>query len=448
MGNKKLNVRESALEILEAVEKNQAYSNLLLNHVIERNHIKGPDIGLLTEITYGTLQRKFTLDYYLKPFINKKIEKWVQILLRLSLYQMVYLDKIPDRAIIFEAVEIAKKRGHRGIAGMVNGVLRAIQRNGVPSLDEINDPIERIAIETSHPEWMVRRWSEQFGIKKTKEMCEANLNAPTQTARVNTMVTTREMVIDMLENEGYEVTPSPIIHEGIRSLKGNLAHSKAFAEGLITVQDESSMLVANAMNIKNDQFILDCCAAPGGKTTHIAEKLNGTGKVVALDLHQHKIKLIDENAKRLGLNNIETKVLDSRKVTEHFPKNSFDRVLVDAPCSGLGVLRKKPDIKYSKSLEDITSLQSIQQAILQQAAQLVKPGGLLIYSTCTVDKIENEGTVNQFLLTSPEFETSPLQLTETINPFVEENKVQIFPQDFGGDGFFIACFKKRDTDKN
>lgn len=158
MANKKKNVRESALEILEAIEKNQAYSNLLLNHVIQRNSISGPDIGLLTEITYGTIQRKFTLDYFLKPFINKKIETWVQILLRLSLYQMVYLDKIPDRAVIYEAVEIAKKRGHRGISGMVNGILRAVQRKGLPSLEEIHNPIEKISIETSHPKWMVKRY--------------------------------------------------------------------------------------------------------------------------------------------------------------------------------------------------------------------------------------------------------------------------------------------------
>ncbi|GIN83751.1 ribosomal RNA small subunit methyltransferase B [Heyndrickxia sporothermodurans] len=443
MGNRKKNVRESALEILEAVEKNQAYSNLLLNHVIKRNHISGHDIGLLTEITYGTLQRKYTLDFYLKPFIKKKLEKWVQILLRLSLYQMIYLDKIPDRAVIYEAVEIAKNRGHRGISSLVNGVLRAIQREGVPSLDLIKDPIERIATETSHPKWMVSRWVSQFGIEKTKAMCQTNLLAPTQTARVNTTKATRNLVVEMLEGEGFEIQESPIVDEAIRCLKGNLAHSKAFADGFITIQDESSMLVAYALKVESNQFILDCCAAPGGKTTHIAEKLNQTGKVIALDLHEHKIKLIQENADRLGLTNIETKALDSRKVTEYFKKESFDRVLVDAPCSGLGVLRKKPDIKYSKSEEDLAALQSIQLSILEQAAQLLKPGGVLVYSTCTVDNEENENTVEQFLHRFSEFEPNPLRLTEAINTFIEEYKVQIFPQDFGGDGFFIASFRKK-----
>jgi len=165
----KKNVREAALDILEAIEKHQSYSNLLLNKVIEKNHITGPDVGLLTELTYGTLQRKLTLDYYLKPFLQKKVEPWVLNLLRLSLYQMLYLDKIPDRAILFESVEIAKRRSHRGVSGMVNGVLRAIQRKGVPSLDKIKDAVEKLSIETSHPQWLVQRWTDQFGFEKTKK---------------------------------------------------------------------------------------------------------------------------------------------------------------------------------------------------------------------------------------------------------------------------------------
>ncbi|KQL54680.1 16S rRNA methyltransferase [Heyndrickxia shackletonii] len=439
----KKNVREAALDILEAIEKHQSYSNLLLNQVIEKNHITGPDVRLLTELTYGTLQRKLTLDYYLKPFLQKKVENWVLNLLRLSLYQMLYLDKIPDRAILFEAVEIAKRRSHRGISGMVNGVLRAIQRKGVPSLDNIKDPVERLSIETSHPKWLVQRWTEQFGFDKTKKMCETNLIAPLQTARVNLTRSSREEVITLLENEGFIVQESPILSEAIQSLKGNLVHSDCYKKGLITIQDESSMIVANVMEIEPNQLILDCCAAPGGKTTHIAEKLNGTGKVIAHDLHEHKVKLIKENAERLGLHNIETIAMDSRKIGEHYPKNSFDRVLVDAPCSGLGVLRRKPDIKYVKSLQDIEALQTIQHSILAEAAEMVKSGGILTYSTCTVDKEENEGTVQYFLDRFPDFEAYSIKVPSTIEPFVQHYRLQIFPQDFGSDGFFIACFKKK-----
>lgn len=440
---KKKNVREAALEVLETIDKQQSYSNLLLNQVIKKYEITGPDKGLLTELVYGTIQRKLTLDYYLQPFLKKQPDHWVLLLLRLSLYQIVYLDKIPERAAIYEAVEITKKRGHRGITSMVNGVLRSIQRKGLPSLEAIEDPLQRLSIETSHPYWLVKRWSEQFGYEKTREICEINLLAPLQTGRVNTMAATREQVLEELEKEGFIVQPSPIIPSAIRSMKGNLAQSTAYRNGHLTVQDESSMAVGYALNIEPGQHVLDACAAPGGKTTHIAELLKNTGYVTALDLHPHKIKLITENASRLGLTNIEAKVMDSREAGEILTNESFDRVLVDAPCSGLGVLRRKPDIKYSKSEADIESLAAIQRTILNEAARLVKIGGLLVYSTCTIDKEENNGTINEFIAAHPEFEPHPLQLPSALLPLAHEHTLQIFPQDFGGDGFFIACFKKR-----
>ena len=196
--------REAALHILEQIDKNQSYSNLLLNHAVKKFTIKGPDVGLLTELTYGTIQRKLTLDFYLQPFIKKKIENWVRNLLRMSLYQMLYLDRVPERAAIHEAVEIAKKKGHKGIAGLVNGILRSIQREGIPSLDSVSDPIERLSIETSHPYWLVKRWTGSFGEVKTREMCENNLLPPVQTARVNTILATREKALQMLADEGVE----------------------------------------------------------------------------------------------------------------------------------------------------------------------------------------------------------------------------------------------------
>ena len=440
---KKKNVREATLEVLEAIDKQQSYSNLMLNQVIKRYQITGQDTALLTEITYGTIQRKMTLDYYLKPFLKKKMDHWVLILLRLSVYQMVYLDKVPDRAIIYEAVEIAKKQGNRGVAGLVNGILRSIQREGLPSLDAITDPIERLSIETSHPLWLVKRWVNQFGIQKTKDMCEENLIAPVQTARVNTTKATRDEVLAALEEEGFSVQPSPIIPVAIRILKGNLVHSEAFKKGLITIQDESSMAVAYALEIVPNISVLDACAAPGGKTTHIAELLDGTGSVTALDLHPHKIKLIMENTERLGLENVKAEAMDSRHAVDAFNEESFDRVLVDAPCTGFGVLRRKPDIKYSKKEEDIDSLNKIQLSILNEAARLVKEDGLLVYSTCTVDQDENIGTIQQFLVNHPDFEPHALQLPEGLAPLTETHTLQIFPQDFGGDGFFISCFSKK-----
>jgi 16S rRNA (cytosine967-C5)-methyltransferase len=442
------NVRETALELLETIEKNQSYSNLILHHSIEKNKVPVRDIGLLTELVYGTLQRKMTLDFYLKPFIKegKKLDKWVPHLLRLTLYQIVFLDKIPERAAIFEAVEIAKKRGHKGVASLINGVLRSIQREGLPSLTEIVDPIERLSIETSHPTWLVKRWVEQFGFEKTKEMCKLNLTAPTQTARVNISLISRNDCLVKLREEGYLVEPSAIIQESIHCLKGNLASSNAFKEGLLTIQDESSMLVAHALGINENNKILDACAAPGGKSTHIAEKLKGTGTVYSMDLHEHKVRLIKENASRLQLNNINAQALDSRKIDEQFQNETFDRILLDAPCSGLGVMRRKPDMKYTKMEADLNRLQTIQLDLLKAVSPLLKKNGILVYSTCTVDQEENEAVIRKFLEQNKDFEGDldwKVRMPVAIQPLIQSYDLQIFPQDFGSDGFYIACLRKK-----
>lgn len=445
---RKKNVRETALDLLESIEKNQAYSNLLLNNAIRKNEINQKDIGLLTELTYGTLQRRMSLDFYLQPFLkgNKKVESWVKQLLRLTLYQMVYLDKIPDRAAIFEAVEIAKQKGHKGISGMVNGVLRNIQRQGLPSMETLADPIERLSIETSHPIWLVKRWVDQLGFEQAKQMCEINLTAPLQTARVNLTKITREDCILRLNEEGFQVEASPMIPEAIKCYRGNLANSDAFKEGYLTIQDESSMLAAYALGATENERILDACAAPGGKSTHIAERMQNSGKVISLDLHDHKVKLIKDNATRLELTNIEPKTLDSRKVQEHFEKETFDRILLDAPCSGLGVMRRKPDMKYTKKEEDLMQLSSIQLNLLKAVSPLLKKGGILVYSTCTVDREENQLVVESFLKNEVDFEedhTIKNRMPAEIRPLVNGFELQILPQDIGSDGFYIACIRKK-----
>ncbi|MEH7502380.1 16S rRNA (cytosine(967)-C(5))-methyltransferase RsmB [Neobacillus drentensis] len=442
------NVRAIAMDMLVAIEKNQAYSNLLLNNTIEKHKLSPKDVGLLTELTYGTLQRRMALDYYLEPFVkdNKKLANWVHHLLRLTLYQMVYLDRIPDRAAIYEAVEIAKSRGHKGIASLVNGVLRSIQREGLPSMEEVSDSNKRLSLETSHPEWLISRWVNQFGYEKTKEMCEINLTAPLQTARVNFTKISRDECVAILEEDGYQIEKSPIIPEAIRSLKGNLASTIAFKYGMFTIQDESSMLAAYALGAEQNEFILDACAAPGGKSTHIAEKMANTGEVISVDLHQHKVRLINDNAKRLGLENIKTSVSDSRQLQEKFKNESFDRILLDAPCSGLGVMRRKPDMKYTKTEKDIERLSTIQQDLLRSVTPLLKKEGILVYSTCTVDKEENEYTVKTFLKNNPEFEgdlTFKERMPEAIQPLITGFDLQIFPQDFGSDGFYIAALRKK-----
>ncbi|MDM5332674.1 16S rRNA (cytosine(967)-C(5))-methyltransferase RsmB [Ureibacillus composti] len=438
------NVRDAALSILLAVDKNQAYSNLLLHQTIEKYKIDPKDRALLTEITYGTLQHKFTLDYFLEPFIKGKVDLWVRWLLRLSLYQMEYLSRIPAHAAVNEAVEIAKRRGHQGIASMVNGVLRSILRKGVRSVDEIKDPIERLSIETSHPQWLVARWVEFYGFNHTSEMLRENNVPPVQTVRVNTTKTSVDEVLALLEEDGVKAEQSDVIPECIYLTNGQAARTEAFKKGFITIQDESSMLPANVLNPQPGWRVLDMCAAPGGKTTHMAEKMKNDGSILATDLHPHKLDLIDENVERLGLEIIQTAPIDGRKAASFLQEESFDAVLVDAPCSGLGVMRRKPDIKYTKREEDLESLHSIQLELLENAVKVLKPGGRLVYSTCTVDKVENEGTVQDFLTSHPEMELVPIEHLPTQLIEKQQNgMLQVFPQDFGSDGFFVAAFCKK-----
>ncbi len=440
------NVRDAALTILLAVDKSQAYSNLLLHQTIEKYKIDAKDRGLLTELTYGTLQHKLTLDYYLEPFIKGKVDIWVRWLLRLSLYQMHYLSKIPAHAAVNEAVEIAKRRGHKGIASLVNGVLRSILREGVRSLDEIENELERLAVATSHPQWLVERWVESYGFEKTREMLEENNIPPAQTVRVNVTKATVEQVLTTLEREGVKAKRSDYVPECIYILSGQAARTGAFRNGLITIQDESSMLPATVLNPRPGMKVLDMCAAPGGKTTHMAEKMNNEGSILATDLHPKKLDLIEENTARLGLTIVQTAPIDGRQATEYLKAGDYDAILVDAPCSGLGVMRRKPDIKYTKREEDLQSLQTIQLNILKNAVQLLKVGGKLVYSTCTVDKEENEGTVKAFLANHPEMEAVALEnLPEQLMTKQQDGMLQVFPQDIGSDGFFVAAFVKKEN---
>ncbi|MBU0906020.1 MAG: 16S rRNA (cytosine(967)-C(5))-methyltransferase RsmB [Firmicutes bacterium] len=437
------NVRDAALSILMAIEKSQAYSNLLLHQTIEKYKIEQKDSGLLTEITYGTLQHKMTLDYYLEPFIKGKLDDWVRQLLRLSLYQIHYLDRIPNHAVVHEAVEIAKKRSHKGTAGLVNGILRSILRQGVRSTDEIQDPIERLSIESSHPIWLIKRWVEQFGFEQAQTMAFENNTPPVQTIRVNLAKTTVQEVMDMLEDEGIIAHRSDILDECLHIEKGQVAKTRVYQYGFISIQDESSMIPIHALRVEPGQRVLDMCAAPGGKSMHIAEKLNGEGSLVSVDLHPHKVNLVAEQATRLGVKNIETRTMDSRKLTDEYEEQSFDRILVDAPCSGLGVIRRKPDIKYTKKEEDFKSLQAIQLRLLDEASKLIKPDGIIVYSTCTIDEVENIGTVQAFLDGHKDFILDELtEMPKQIHHLVSGGMVHIFPQDFNSDGFFVAAFKK------
>lgn len=442
-------LRDTVLDILIRIEKDNGFSHLLIDNELRKQKIQAKDEGLLTEIVYGTMQYKLTLDYYLQNFIDqqKKLDLWVRMLLRMSVYQMVYLDKIPDHAIIHEAVELAKRRGHKGIASLVNGVLRTIQRKGVPSTSLIKDDVKRLSIETSHPEWLVSRWVSTYGYETVEEMCKTNITRKHTAIRIQPLKITRSEAMDRLSQEGYEVSASTLSSQGIIVEKGNILRSSLFKDGEITIQDQSSMLVGELLQAQPGMQVLDACSAPGGKATHIAEKMLNKGRIDAYDLHKKKAKRIEYKASDLGLSIIHASAQDARSLQETHELESFDRILVDAPCSGLGVMRGKPEIKYHKQEEDIKRLADIQLDILESTAPLLKKGGLLIYSTCTVDAAENEGVVKSFLTNNASYTVDKTFFDELPESLKEARGItsyglQIFPQDEDTDGFFLTRIKR------
>ncbi|GIO38716.1 ribosomal RNA small subunit methyltransferase B [Paenibacillus antibioticophila] len=447
--------RSVALQVLTAVEQEGAYSNLLLNGALQKSGLSGPDAGLATELVYGTIQRLNTIDFLLEPFVTKgmgKLAPWVRNLLRMSFYQLYYLDRIPPHAVVNEAVNLAKKRGHQGISGMVNGVLRnVLRRKEELKLPEGLSPVQRIALEHSHPEWLVARLLEQYGEQTAEAICRANNEPPSISIRVNRAKTNREDMLRLLKEQGLSAAPSKLSQDGIvvEGGGGNMALTPWYREGLISVQDESSMLVAEALAPEPGMSVLDCCAAPGGKTCHIAEIMQDSGLVLANDIHPHKAKLVEDQANRLGLTNIDISTGDASKLGERLEQNSFDRILLDAPCSGLGVIRRKPDLKWAKTAGDIAEIAGIQRTLLDTAGDLLKPGGLLVYSTCTIEPRENEEMVSSFLSRHPEFElaTDKPSAWET-EPLAAASArgsigLQILPQDAHSDGFYIARLRKK-----
>jgi len=443
--------REVALKVLARVEEDHSYSNLLLNRELQQSRLARPDAALATELVYGTIQRQNTIDYFLADFVRQGIDKlqpWVRSLLRLSFYQLYYLDRIPAHAAVHEAVEIAKRRGHAGIAGLVNAVLRGVlRRRGELEVPQELPPIRRISLRHSHPEWLVARWIRQYGESEAEQMCAANNEPPLPSARVNLRRHTRDELVRLLREDGFEAAPSPLAPAGLTARgNGSLALTRWYSQGDLTIQDESSMLVAEVAAPLPGMRVLDCCAAPGGKTTHLAEKMDDLGEVWACDLHPHKGKLIEEQAKRLGLTSIRIQISDARRLGDCFARESFDRILLDAPCSGLGVIRRKPEIKWSKTEADITAISRIQRDILEAVHPLLKPGGLLVYSTCTVAREENEAAIEAFLQSHPEFspakeavEGLPGHVNEA---FRQQGWLQILPHQHHSDGFFIARLRK------
>ncbi|MDR0921708.1 MAG: 16S rRNA (cytosine(967)-C(5))-methyltransferase RsmB [Lactobacillales bacterium] len=442
------NPRFLAMLTVERVNKGNAYSNLLLNDMINDSKLSDLDRRLFTELVYGTIARKLTLEYYLTPFLAKakKVDAWVKTLLALSVYQMKFLDKIPDHAIINDAVEIAKQYGNPGAGKFVNGVLRNVQRQGLPEIEAIKDKMKRLSVELSMPQWLCEKLVTQLGFEEARELGLSLFEPSRVSARVDTRKLSIEEVVDALAEEDIEARPSKVSPYGVVAEKGFLAGSMSFAYGMMTIQDESSMLVAPSLQIEPSNLVLDACAAPGGKTTHIATFLDKEqgGKVIALDIHEHKLHLVEQNAERLHVADVvETELLDARKVQDVFEKEQFDRILVDAPCSGLGLMRRKPDIKYHKNSKDFLQLQKIQLEILESVAPTLKKSGIMTYSTCTIVEEENSQVVDAFLNAHPEFEKINIPVNSYVQAAVKDGMLQIMPNTFMTDGFFICSLRKK-----
>ena len=427
--------RSLAFAVLEDVLMNQAYSNIALNKHLKGSQLSVADKGLVTEIVYGTVARKLTLEWYLSHFIEDrdKLDNWLYILLLLSAYQLRYLDKIPNHAVVNEAVELAKAR-KKGSEKLVNAVLRRILREGWPDIDSIKRKNKRDSIAYSLPVWIVSKLKEEYGEERAQAIFKSLLVRNKASIRV-TDLSRKEEIKAVLEANDSPLSPSSLVKE-----QGHFAGHDLFSEGAITIQDESSQLVAPTLDLQGHEQVLDACAAPGGKTAHMASYLT-SGKVTALDLYDHKLDLIQENAERLGVaDRVQTQKLDARKVHEFFEKDSFDKILVDAPCSGIGLLRRKPDIKYNKETADFTSLQEIQLEILGSVCQTLRKGGIITYSTCTIVSEENFQVVEAFLESHPEFEQ--VKLEHECKDILKDGCILITPELYGSDGFFISQFRK------
>ena len=413
--------RIHAYRILNQYFEDESFLNIALNEELKKSELKREDKDLCTTIVYGTIQNLLAIQYQLQPYIKgKRVKKKIKTLLYLSLYQLMYLDKIPEYAVINEAVNIAKKQGYQ-TSKFVNAVLRNFVRNERRSLEGL-DELERISIETSHPLWMVKMFNKQYGLEKAKKICLEDNTPPTRSGRVNTLKASKE---ELLKEGCFK--EGTLSKDALLYNKGNLALTSYFKEGKVTIQDESSQLVARLLDPQKTDYVLDMCSAPGSKTTHLSALMENQGEIEAYDLYEHKVKLVEYNLRRLGVKNVHIQAGDSTKLKEVYPEKTFDRILLDAPCSGFGVLKRKPEIKYHDS-SIMDGLVSLQALLLENAYYLLKNDGTMVYSTCTINKKENELMIQKFIEKHPDMEVIKQRT--------------ILNYEYHTDGFFMCKMKK------
>jgi 16S rRNA (cytosine967-C5)-methyltransferase len=448
-----LSARHIALQILYALDTQQAYTDVLLRQALQGCRLDRRDRAFVTECVYGVVRWRGRIDWLLGHACRYPLEDltpWIRNALRLGIYQCLWMTRVPQHAAVHETVALARHYGHAGTARLVNGVLRTVLRQGnawrLP--DATTQPAAHLAIAFSHPQWLVERWLQRYGWERTQAICEANNRIPGVTLRTNTLRTTVTVLAQRLRQEGlHDVAPSTLAADGL-VVRGTdrLDALPSYKDGLFQVQDVGAMLVAPLCLPQAGHRVLDVCAAPGGKTTHLAQLMQDTGHIVACDVHQSRLHMLQNNICRLGLSSITSVVADAAAPLPF--RQAFERILVDAPCSGLGVLRRHPDIKWRKTAADLLALSTLQQTILHHAQQLLAPDGLLVYSVCTNEPEETDAVVARFLACHPhlrlvdvdaDLERCPLV------PAITAGTLALTPEQWDTEGVFVARFRRYHT---
>ncbi len=442
--------RDVALEVLRRIDEQEAYADISLDSFLEKHRLSGPDRALVTEIVYGVCRRRNTLDWAIGKASSRPVGEMtgdVRDALRMGAYQLIYLDRVPPHAAVNESVEAVKRRGGPGAAMFTNAVLRNVAGK-VHSLDlggEEGDSSVPASIRFSHPEWLVDHFSSELGIEGARRLMEANNEVPPYTARVNTIRVAVAEVEAVFRGRGVPVTGCRFVPEGLWFPEGpGDEGAAAHRQGLIQAQDEGSMLVSRVLAPEPGEFVIDACAAPGGKTTHMAQIMDNRGRIVASDIHPSRLGLVREARDRLGATIVEELLGDSRDLRERFAGRA-DRVLVDAPCSGLGTLRRRPDARWRKKADDPRRLSALQLELLLSAADCLKRGGSLVYSTCTIGRTENQEVIRGFLETRDDFfpdDSGPYLPEDLRLDATGEGYIQLLPHVHGTDGFFICRMRR------
>jgi len=435
--------RRAAFEILRSVEQDCAYSSALLAALDEG--MRAEDRALCHELVLGVLRRQLWLDCSIEHFASRDVsglDLAVKLALRLGVYQLRFLSRVPASAAVNESVNLVRAAGMSSAAGLVNAVLRRASREADYDPAAVVDGDEKTAIETSHPKWLIQRWANAFGFEQAVAFAHAN-NEPAPvvfrlTAKSLSIEESAERIIKQLESNGAKLTPSQLVPNAWRVNGGGNTVQELMRDGMIYLQDEASQMVAHLLGVQPNERVLDVCAAPGSKTTHIS-MLAPEATIVAGDLHEHRVRVLKSLAVRQGINDLQLVVYDATQPLP-FAEKSFDRVLVDAPCSGTGTLRRNPEIRWRLTVADIEDLAQKQTRILANASAVVKAGGHLLYSTCSVELEENERVVEGFLTEHLDFDTAILDAPPEMQ--TEAGAVRTWPHREGTDGFFIREFER------